>query len=296
MEPTVLSRAPGAHGAPDDPRTITRLIAAGVLDAELAALLWLLVERRVPLLVIADPAGVGETELLQTLLDFLPPDVEVLSLHGTEEDFAWLPQAREFGWSGPVPVAAAAADPARTVLHARGLVDRGTGSMTGTQARVVVRSLQLGYGLAATLRADSLEGVFARLEAEPVALAPDEIRRLGVVIVLRATSGGRLRVVAAHYLRPLERDGQGHLQRRPPAVLATWDPGTDRFEHFAWGVSPELALRADYAAPDFDSRHAARAAFLHGLVHAGTLDRDAVRRALRAHHHHPTGDDPRGDP
>lgn len=295
VEPTVLSRAPDAHSAPGDRRTITQLIAAGALDAELAALLWLLVERRVPLLVTADPPGVGETELLQALLHFLPADVDVRSLRGIDEDFAWLPQARELGWSGPLPVAAAAADPARSVLHVRQLDDQGPGSMTGTQARVVVRSLQLGYGLATTLRADSLEDVFSRLEAEPVALSPDEIRRLGVVLVLRA-SGGRLRVVAAHYLRPLERDGHGHLQRRPPAILATWDPARDRFEHFAWGVSSELALRAGYDAPDLDGRHATRAAFLHRLVHAGTLDQAAVRRALRAHHDHPTHDDSQGDP
>ncbi|MEA2607992.1 MAG: hypothetical protein QOJ75_235, partial [Chloroflexota bacterium] len=38
---------------PPEPRSITELIRAGTLDAELAATIWLLLEARVPLLVAA---------------------------------------------------------------------------------------------------------------------------------------------------------------------------------------------------------------------------------------------------
>ena len=34
------------------------------------------------------------------------------------------------------------------------------------------------------------------------------------------------------------RDGNGHLQRLGPAVLATWDSAEDAFEHFGWGDHP----------------------------------------------------------
>ncbi len=35
-------------------------------------------------------------------------------------------------------------------------------------------------------------------------------------------------------------------------MLATWDPAADRFEHFGWGVTPELALRVGRKAGDFE--------------------------------------------
>ena len=77
-------------------------------------------------------------------------------------------------------------------------------------------------------------------------------RTSGVVLVLRLADDGRRRVVAAHYVRPVARDLHGHLQRLGPAVLATWDPATDEFEHFGWGVTPELARRIGRHAGDFE--------------------------------------------
>jgi len=42
-----------------EPPSIVELIARGTLDAELAALVWLLVEGNVPLLVIGPPERLG---------------------------------------------------------------------------------------------------------------------------------------------------------------------------------------------------------------------------------------------
>jgi hypothetical protein len=80
--------------------------------------------------------------------------------------------------------------------------------------------------------------------------------------------------VAAHYLRPVERDGHGHLQRRPPAVLATWDAKHADFEHFAWGVTPELASRVGRTQADFERRQAGRARFLASIEAAAIRSPD----------------------
>jgi hypothetical protein len=122
----------------------------------------------------------------------------------------------------------------------------------------------------------------AALTAPPVSLGEDEVRRLAVVLILRAFGRPVMRrVVAAHYLRPLERDGQGHLQRRPPAVLATWDPETDALDHFSWGLGPELAPRVGLTQADFERAQSARARFLAGLVADGIVDPDHVRSAVK---------------
>ena len=67
----------------------------------------------------------------------------------------------------------------------------------------------------------------------------DDTRDLGVVLVVR---DGRLAV--AHYVRPVERDAAGHLQRRPPAVLSARDSKSGALDHFYWAYTDELASRA----------------------------------------------------
>jgi hypothetical protein len=100
-----------------------------------------------------------------------------------------------------------------------------------------------------------------------------------------ATGALRRRVVAAHYVRPVARDGAGHVQRLGPAVLATWDAPGDRFEDFAWGIAPELAERVRRRAGDFDAERDRRAAYLDGLVRAGAAGGAEVVAAIEHYRH-----------
>ena len=269
---------------PPTPRAIVELIRAGTLDAELAATAWLLIEGRVPIIVAAPEAGMGRTTMLQALLDFLPSSVRTHEVRAEDESFTWLPQATELGWRGTpqAPDAPAAVRPATTVLLLPEIGDDVPGAVWGDEARVAVRAASIGYGLAATIRADGLQGVVDRLRRAPVGLSDDELSRLGVVLVLDRDRAGSPRVAAAHYVRPVARDEHGHVQRLGPAVLATWDATTDTFEHFGWGVTPELAMRVGRRPGDFELEVDRRSAVLDGLVAAGTVAVDDVRQALAA--------------
>ena len=282
------------HPVSPDPRSVVELIRDGTLDAELAAHLWLLVEARVPILVAAQAQGVGKSTLLLALLDFLPPETRVVSLAGETETFAWLPQATELGWPGTAhPMRAP--DPVRpgtTVLFAAELSNHLPAYTWGVAARIAVRATSIGYGLAATIHADSLDDVFEMLREPPVRLVHDELSHLGVVLILRVADGGRRRVVAAHYVRPIARDTHGHLQRLGPAVLATWDAEPDAYEHFGWGVTPELALRVGRRAGDYEIETDRRRDYLAALVRDGATDPEAVRAAIRAYRPAPAFDAP----
>ena len=231
------------------------------------------------------------------MLDFLPPEVRVVELAGEDETFEWLPQASELGWPGtahPAPDA----DPVRpdtTVLLALELSDHTPAYTWGEAARIAVRAASIGYGLAATIHADSLDDVFDALRRPPVRLADDELSHLGVVLVLRQVDDGRRRVVAAHYVRPVARDQHGHLQRLGPAVLATWDPETDAFEHFGWGVTPELARRVGRHAGDFEIEVDRRREYVDRLVATGVTEPQPARDAIRAYRPAPAVDAPGGD-
>jgi hypothetical protein len=278
---------------PPTPRSIIELIQAGTLDTQLAATLWLLVEARVPVIVAARDRRVGKSTLLNALLDFLPPGLRTVELAGTMETFEWLPQAAELGWRRHNASAAALGvrtgvalhgkppiRPDTTVLLIPELSDHLPGYTWGAEARIAIRAASIGYDLAATIHADSLEEVFDELRHPPVSLNDDELSRLGLVVILRRVGDGVRRIVAAHYVRPVSRDEHGHVQRLGPAVLATWDPNTDRFEHFAWGITPELALVVARRPGDVELEIDRRRDYLAGLAEAGIIEVEAVRTAI----------------
>jgi len=282
---------------PPTPRSIAELIRAGTLDAELAATLWLLIEGRVSLIVAARAGGAGKTTLLTALLDFLPPGLRIVELEGASETFDWLPQAAELGWhrTGNLPRPDAGKAPVRpddTVLLVPELSDHLPSYTWGAEARLAIRAASIGYDLVATIHADELEEVFDELRRPPVGADDDELSRLGVVLILRRVDHGLRRVVAAHYIRPTARDEHGHVQRLGPAVLATWDPNQDRFEHFGWGVTPELAMRVGRKAGDFELEVDRRRDILAGLAEAGTVDVDAVRAAIGGYRRNAAAPDP----
>ena len=132
------------------------------------------------------------------------------------------------------------------------------------------------------LDAASLEEAQARLVDPPHAMTEDAIRSVGVVLVLNVEADGRRRIRAAHYVRPLEQDPHGHVQRRPPALLAAWDAETDRFDDYAWGITAELAGRIGREPAAFELARADRARLLEDMASAGAVASDAVARAILA--------------
>ena len=249
------------------------------------------IEARVPIVVAAEDQGVGKSTTLGALLDFLPPDVRVVELSGEGETFDWLPQASELGWPGP---RTRPATPTRSAPTRRSCWPSSSPTTRPPTPGARRRGSRSGRrrsatGLAATIHADSLDDVFDALRRPPVRLADDELSHLGVVLVLRRLDDGRRRVVAAHYVRPVARDVHGHLQRLGPAVLATWDPETDAFEHFGWGVTPELARRVGRHAGDFEIEVDRRRELLDRLVATGVTEPQPARDAIRAYRAGPHG-------
>ncbi len=148
----------------------------------------------------------------------------------------------------------------------------------GSVLRARIASLRPGDRFRATAEVGSLRDLMELLDGPAIGLSDDEIRTLGLVLVLDAEG----RVVAAHLLRPVERDGAGHLQRRPPAVLAARDPHDGTLEHFTWAVTSELADRVDRSQADFEARQAQRTRLIDRLASnpASADDRAALETHL----------------
>jgi len=207
--------------------TLPDLVREGVLDAELAALCWLVVEGGVPLVVTGAVDPSARRQVADALIH-LPPD-------------------------GPALI-----------------VDLDAGRPTVASLAGFMRG---GMRLAAISPAHLVSRSSSRRPAHPPTDCPRTPSAPGLVLVLGDVPSvapgpmvDRLRVVSAHYLRPLERDAGGHVQRRPPAVLATWAQADDAFDHFAWGLTPELADRIDRSQASFEELQDARAAALAALA------------------------------
>ncbi|HEY7025547.1 MAG TPA: hypothetical protein VH371_11370 [Candidatus Limnocylindrales bacterium] len=100
--------------------------------------------------------------------------------------------------------------------------------------------------------AGSLEDVLRVLGGERE--ITDDTRDLGVVLII---SDGQ--VAVAHYVRPVERDAAGHLQRRPPAVLAARGSASGVLDSFYWAYTDELATRAGVTRGELEDERDARA-------------------------------------
>lgn len=264
-----------------DLRPVRDLLRLRSLDAELAALLWLLLEARTPL-VLVSRAAAARDGLLEGLSCLLPPAARIHPVR-PDDDFGWLPEAAALGWreEGDRPPAACAGQPATPAGPGDGvLLVRGLASphgVAGERARLVVRALALGYGLLATMEGEGLGDALDALREPAVGADEDERTRLGLVLAVAEAADGGL-VTAAHYVRPVARDAHGHVQRLPPAVLAARDPRGGGLDHFAWGVLGELASRTGHGPAEFEREQARRAALLarpgepgeHGASQADT--------------------------
>jgi hypothetical protein len=109
--------------------------------------------------------------------------------------------------------------------------------------------------------ADSLEGVLRLFGGD--AQLNDATRDLGLVVIRDGQ-----RVTSAHYVRPVERDGAGHLQRRPPAVLGAWNERSGGFDDFSWAVTDELAMRAGLTREELERETDSRRDQLAGSARA----------------------------
>jgi hypothetical protein len=248
-----LGRPAPQPAVPGEPPSLVELVRRGTMDAELAALVWVLVDGRIPLVVTA-PANLVEQNVAADVLRGI-----LASLRG---------------------------DLARAEVEAEAFA----APLAARSARELVHGNRPG-GVAV---AESLQALFDDLGASPPAgLTTDELSFLGCVLVLGeddpppveaddpAMAPARaVRVVAAHYVRPLHRDEHGHAQLLGPAILATWDPRRQTFEHFAWGVLPEIAARLRRRTGDLEADLHHRRDDVGGLATAGVRSLEEVGRLI----------------
>ncbi len=273
----------GYHWAPPEPMSAVEIIATGSVDARLMATLWAVVARRGGVMLASEAPQAGKTTTLSSLVDFLPDGTVGIFLRGWRPDFSW---TDEYG-------------PERTYLLVNEMSDHLPIYVWGRNAKGALELAGRGYGLGATMHADSLEEGLAALRE---GLGATDVDLAGLAIYLqfsayrtprgmyrRCEEAWHLRLDEAGRLRPVRiawMDGQRSprltgAQRLPVPPVLPDDGGRARLP-FVHDADAYALLAADLglAPADFEAELAARAAFLDALAGRGTCDPPSVAAAL----------------
>jgi hypothetical protein len=257
------------HYDSDRPLSVAQLIALGSLDAQTAALLWLLIERHQSLIVSGptDPTpGIGKTTTLNALLGFLPPGTTLVYTTGMYEDFAFRDEVT----------------PATTCVLANEVSDHLRIYMWGGVARELLRLPGEGYAIATSCHADAIQDVLSMLRRD-LRIPAETVRRLGLVInigIVGRVWPPRRRFLTVNFLAPQPPDGAANEIRLIP--LAEWQPSTDTFIPATPEALAELATIADMPLDDFTAAITRRQQVLEELAEGRGVGPSRMRDAVDA--------------
>jgi len=273
----------GYHWSPPRPMSAVEIVGSGTLDTRLMATLWAVASRRRGVMLASEAPMAGKTTTLSALVDFLPPGTTGVFLRGWRDDFDW---TDEIG-------------PERGYLLINELSDHLPIYVWGRNARGALELAGRGYGMGATMHADSLNEAIALLRDQ---LGATDADLAGMTIYLqysayRTPAGMYRRVEEAWHLR-LDDDGalapvrlaalQGGrspsltgAQREPvPPLLASDGGRSDRtLEHDAAAYAV-LAASLGLATDALEGELAARSDHLSALADRGICDPASVAAAL----------------
>jgi len=130
----------GYHWTLPQPMSAVEIAQSGSLDHRLMATLWAVVSRRRSVMLASEAPMAGKTTTLSSLVDFLPAGSVGVFLRGWRDDASW---TEEIG-------------PDRGYLLVNEMSDHLPIYVWGANAQLALRLAGTGYGLGATMHADSL--------------------------------------------------------------------------------------------------------------------------------------------
>ena len=247
---------------PPTPMSVTELIMAGNMSAEVAAMFWVAMERGASMIVAADPPSSGKTTTLSALMSFTLPDTLVYFTRGQGETFALPPVSPEYA----------------TYLLVNEMSDHIPVYTWDDHARKTFELLSQGYRLGTTMHADTVDGVLAQLEKD-LAIPKSHVAHLTFIVpmFIGRRQGIIRRITEVAMLEP---DGDGHRVSR----AAEWTQDDDSFRLFPQrGVREAFAQWAELTPDELDDAISDRQRVLEGLIKAGATSIPAVNETILAY-------------
>ncbi len=251
------------------PLSVAQIIALGSVNAETAALIWLLLEHGASLTVAGptDPQpGVGKTTTLNALLQFLPQGIGLAYMSGMYENFAFtrLPDI----------------DPDNTYALCNEVSDHLPIYMWGKVARRYLTLPAQGYHVATSVHADTINDVLAMYQHD-LRLPVDDVRRLGLVINIGLVGKAyppRRRWFTTHFIQPLP-DPNG-AKNVIPVPLSLWNKVDDSFEMAEQHLLEDVTSWVGCTAQIFQAAYQIRVDCLRDLSQGSGADLEEMFQAI----------------
>jgi hypothetical protein len=282
----------GYHWSLPRPMSAVEIVGSGSVDARLMATLWAVAGRRRSVMLASEAPMAGKTTTLSALVDFLPPGTVGVFPRGWRGDFDW---TDEIG-------------PERGYLLVNEMSDHLPIYVWGRNARGALELAGRGYGLGATMHADSLDEAIALLRDQ---LGASDVDLAGLTVYLqysayRTPAGMYRRVEEAWHLRLDEGGALAPVrlaaldggrspsltgaQRDPEPPLLASDGGRSSralvHDPSAYAVlAASLGLEADA----LEAELAARSEYLAALADRGVCDPASVAHAVSRYPSLPEG-------
>ncbi len=249
----------GWHWEPPTPMSIAELIEAGNMDARLAAMFWIGMERGASIIVAAEPPNSGKTTTVSALLPFTPPDTLVYFTRGQGEPFA-------------LPVLS---DAYPTYILINELSDHIPVYTWNGNARRAFELLSQGYRIASTMHDVTVEGVLKQLEDLNIPRGRLAHLTFIVPMYIGTLYPPMRRVQEVAFLQP---DGDEDLKA---STIATWDIKTDTFEVLAKPEDREgFAVWAGMSTAELEKELNRREGILTGWLKHGITSIPEINNAL----------------
>jgi hypothetical protein len=282
----------GYHWSLPRPMSAVEIVVSGSLDARLMAALWAVTSRRRSVMLASEAPMAGKTTTLSALVDFLPPGTVGVFLRGWRGDFGWTDEV----------------GPDRGYMLVNEMSNHLPIYVWGPNARGALELAGRGYGMGATMHADSLPEAIELLRGN---LGATDADLAGLTVYLqysayRTPAGMYRRVEEAWHLR-LDEDGSltpGRLaaieggrspsltgaQREPEPPLLASDGGrlSRPLIHDASAYAV-LAASLGLGADALEAELAARSEYLSALAERGICDPPSVAAALAIYPSLPEG-------
>jgi hypothetical protein len=274
----------GYHWVPPTPMSAVELIGTPTFDSRLMAMLWAVVSRRRSVMLSSEAPQAGKTTALSALVDFLPDDTTGIFVRGWWEEYDWLDEI----------------EPGTGYLLINEMSDHLPIYVWGRAARGALMLAGKGWGLGATMHADSLPEAIEALQTQ---LGATDTDLAGLTVYLQYSAyltpaGMYRRVEEAWHLRldevgrlapvrlaAIEGDRSPRLtgaQRLPAPPMLPDDGGRGArpliHDDQAYAT---LAASLGMDAPALARELAVRGDFLEGLAARGICDPPSVALALR---------------
>ena len=227
-----------------EPLTVADLVSLGTMTSEMAAWFWLIVEKKLNLLIGGGTAS-GKTTTLNSLCGFIPPDSKIVTIEDTAElnltHQNWISSVARFGFGA----AGSSAEINLFDLLKAAMRQRPdyliVGEVRGSEAYTLFQAMATGHGGLSSIHCDSVLAAFNRLESEPMNIPRTLLTTVNIVAMqLRVRIGDRVvrkmnHVVEVIGLDPVSKEILTNEVYR-------WNPRDDTFDHSGRSIVLESVI------------------------------------------------------